>query len=57
MYDEVEAFREILDKQEQSTLSATSVYDDFWGICLNKVGTDHTDHPKKWHGWNMLGQV
>lgn len=54
----MEAFREILDKQEQSTLSATSVYDDFWGIGLKKVGTDHTDHPKKmaWveHAWTGI---
>lgn len=55
-YDQVEAFREILDKQEQSTLFAESVYDDFWGTGLNKAGTEHTDH-RKWPGQNVLGQI
>lgn len=55
-YDQVEAFREILDKQEQSTLFAESVYDDFWGSGLSKAGTEHTDH-RKWPRQNILGQI
>lgn len=55
-YDQVEAFREILDKQEQSTLFAESVYNDFWGTGLNKAGTELTDH-RKWPGQNVLGQI
>lgn len=55
-YDQVEAFREILDKQEQSTLFAESVYDDFWRTSLNKAGIEHTDH-RKWPGQNVLGQI
>lgn len=55
-YDQVEAFREILDKQEQSTLFAESVYDDFWVSGLSKAGTEHTDH-RKWPRQNILGQI
>lgn len=44
-YDEDEAFREILNKQEQLTLFE-SVYVDFWGTGLNQVRTEHTGHTK-----------
>lgn len=50
-YDEDEAFREILNKQEQLTLFE-SVYVDFWGTGLNQVRTEHTGH-KKWPGQNI----
>lgn len=55
-YDKVEAFREILNKEEQTTLFAESVHDYFWGTGINQVGTEHTDH-RKWAGPNILGQI
>lgn len=48
-YDPGEAFREILDEKEQSTLFSKSIQDDFLGKGVNKVGKQQTNH-KKQHG-------